>query len=329
MVNARNGLNVLGGVNVSGSTTLNNTLGVLGALSVSGITSLYNPLTVNSNASITGTLGVTGAITTSGQLTTTKNIFLNSNAGNDSLWVGTNIADSSGTNLRLFCAGATPYVQFYGGPLNIRYGSNVIGTLSSSGDLVLTGKLNLPGDITCSGNIYASSLQGNNSGSFNVLGTGSDVNFVTVSIPNYANVQVTTIHFSFSTTTGTAAAQLYLLINTGDLMTTNLSYLLSSNGWATQDATTNVTYASLATDWSNNRDVHVRVDIHTKLAFYQVMEVTADYMRQVSIANVPSKTFGNCYSQGNTISQIALRSSTTNGKYITGKYTIPQTGVFS
>jgi hypothetical protein len=246
------GMSVSGTVNAYGSMNVQN-LTVSGAFSIGSLT--VPSLTVSGGIT-TGSLGVVGAITASGQLTTTKHIFLNAADGVNSLFIGNSTADSSGINMRLFCTSANPYLQFYGGTLNMRYGANGICTLTSGGNLSLTGNLASAGSVsanngltvngtanvgalgvsglltctggavsntmTVSGKLIAAAIQ-SSYGTFSVTGTGSDTNLVGINIPNPTTTLRTTIDIHYSHANfNSNVYQGYLLINVGDYMTTSL-----------------------------------------------------------------------------------------------------------
>jgi hypothetical protein len=293
-------------------------------------------------------------------------MFLNAADGVNSLYIGNSTADSSGTNFRVFCTSGNPYFQFYGGPLTLRYGSTGIGTLTGSGDLSLAGKLTVSGSTTLnnglgvigttnlgvlnvsglltstggavsntmsvSGKLTAATMQ-SNYGTFSVNGTGSDTNLLSVTIPNPTTVQCTTIHINFSHVAySTNVYQAYVLINSGDIMNTNLWKVryLNSSGWIQQDNDGNTAYANFATDIATDTDVHLRLDIYKRFSSKGLMEVTCDHQQiVVGGIGIPCKTIGNVYTfyDNITISSVTLRTSTYSGKVIAGSYAITQRGV--
>jgi hypothetical protein len=158
----------------------------------------------------------------------------------------------------------------------------------------VTGALRVDGATTVNNALYANTIQGTGNVGFSTAGTGSDVNVVGVSIPNYSTVQKTVVDVTVNYQNTVNTGSMYLVLNTGDYMVISAYNNVYSSGWNyLTNPTVPTNYGLVASNVTAGQDVHLCFVVHGRLSSVQWTEISVDYLQKVSVGSVPAKTLGN------------------------------------
>jgi len=336
---------IAGGLNVTGSTTLSGSLGVTGSnsitgsLSIDGTTTITGSLSVAASAQISGSLNVTGSTTLSGSLgvTGSQNITGSLSVDGATTITGSlSIASAAQISGSLGVTGSTAFTGSLGvtgstsltgsldiagattitGSLSIGADTQISGSLGVTGSTVFTGSVGITGSLNVTGSLIATeaNITGSFTGSF--FGDGGGL----TNIPASGIVGLNLSQIASGSATASISPDGGLQVNTNTTITGSLTVSGSVGSSFDINADTFIFTGSLSTTGSVSfngltnvpQATIVSIDAATGQLFYQgtgsFTANSASYAVSASYANEAGKVT-NTLAQGTGINVFSYDGS--------------------